>query len=257
MSNVLPPQAGLTVGGIVYRYSVEKQREDELKVTIQNEDKILGGYVLSYTDDWTDKEGSRIVKQYQLPNISIDRIGNGSITQEGTGTVFDPNVGYTYTYDECYDPLSSPECPGYEDAYLAYLFANGLLDLNGPDYDPMQEQALLESLDTETELEEEQAAIDREEEEEEEEENLEKLLSIRDEADELANAFAQQQLLLALNNAILLKPYIETVIAGGIYEDAPELQDKKISDNRRAALRMGLAQDQVHEKIVASQYEGD
>ena len=257
MSNVLPPQAGLTVDGIAYKYTVDKLREDALKVTVQNEDKIDGGYVLQYTDDWSGLSGSTLVRRYYFPEININRIGDGSITTEGTGTVSDPSVNYTYSYDECYDPLSSPECPGYEDAYLAYLFANGLLDLDGPDYDPMEEKAILDSLDTDAELEEERLALEEKEEEEEEKEELEKLLSIRDEADEIANAFAQEQLLAALNNALLLKPYVETTIAGGIYDDAPEIKDKKINDNRRAALRMGLAQDQVHESIVASQYEGE
>ena len=63
------------------------------------------------------------------------------------------------------------------------------------------------------------------------------------------------QLLMALNNNALLKPYVDASIGGGIYDDTVELKDKKINDNRSAALRMGLAQDQVHEQIVASQYD--
>ena len=139
MSNVLPPQAGLTIGGIAYSYTVDKIREDEFTVTVRNEDRFYGGYALSYTDDWTDISGSTLVRSYDLPDILIDRLGDGSVVTEGTGTLSDVSVNYTYRYDDCFNPISDPKCPGYAEAYLAYLFANGLIDLDGPDYDPMEE----------------------------------------------------------------------------------------------------------------------
>ena len=250
MTNVLPPQAGLTVGGLRYRYTVDKIREDDFTVSIQNEDKISGGNALTFTDNWSGLSGNTLVKQYPLPDISIDRIGDGSITTTGVGTVTDPDVRYTYRYDECYNPLADPECPGYAEAYMAWLLENGLY-IEPPEPEPVDYEVPATEI-----AEENQREIDETlEEEEEEEEELEKLLSIRDEADEIANAFAQAQMLLALNNSKILKPYIEADIGGGDYIETVAIEDKKINDNRSAALRMGLAQDLVHDKMVASQYD--
>ena len=255
MDNVLPPQAGLTVGGIAYKYSVDKLQEGDLKVTVQNEDKIDGGYVLQYTDDWSGKSGNRITKQYPLGDILIDRIGDGSIVTEGEGTVFDPEVRYTYTYDECYDVLSNPECPGYDEAYLKYLLDEGLIDLYGPDYDPNEDMELLAE---ETDVDEEELEEDENKEDEEdteEEKDIEKLLSIAEEKNKLADGVAQQAMLAALSQVEKLNNYVALDIQGGEYIETTDLRDKKINDNKRAALRMGLANDQKHEEIVSSQYE--
>lgn len=257
MSNVLPPQAGLTVGGIVYRYGVEKNIEDDFKVTIGNEDKVNGGTLFSYTDDWSGKPGNTILKQYALGDIVIDRIGDGSITTEGDGTVIEPEVRYSYTYDTCFDPLADPECPGYEEAYLKYLLDNDLIDLDGPDYDPEEDIAI--GLNNETEVDEEEIEENETEEDEEEEteEDIEKLLSIAEEKNVLAEGVAQQAMLQALSRVEKLNTYVVRDIQGGEYVETVQIQDKKISDNRSVARRMGLAQDKVHEEIVASQYEGE
>jgi hypothetical protein len=253
MDNVLPPQAGLTVDGIIYRYTVEKERLDDFSVTVQNEDRFNGGNIIEYTDDWSGISGSTLLKQYPLGDILGERIGDGSITTEGEGTVTDADVRYNYKYDECYIVLSNPECPGYAEAYLLYLYENGLIDLDGPDYDP--ENDINIGLDNETDVQEEESDEDKKEEEEDEkEDDMEKLLSIAKEKNELAEGAAQQAMLQALTQVEKLNSYIAVDIQGGEYTESVVLRDKKISDNRSAARRMGLAQDKVHEEIVASQY---
>ena len=254
MDNVLPPQAGLTIGDILYRYRVEKQREDDFKVTIGNEDKINGGTLFSFTDDWSDKNGTTILKRYPLDDILINRVGDGFIETEGEGSVHDPDVRYTFTYDECYVVLSNPDCPGYDMAYLKYLLEEGLIDLDGPDYDPDEVLALLEE-ETDVEEESEEDEEKKEDEEEKEEKDIEKLLSIAEEKNKLADDVAQQAMLQALSQVDKINAYVAKEIQGGEYVETVSLQDKKISDNRSAARRMGLAQDKVHEEMISSQYE--
>jgi len=253
MSNVLPPQAGLTVGDLIYRYRVEKQMEDDFKVTIGNKDKINGGDLFSYTDDWSGKNGNTILKRYPLDNIIIDRFGDGYIETEGDGSVHDPDVRYTFTYDECFVVLSNPECPGWALEYLKYLLDEGLIELN-PEYDPDEVLALLEN-ETDLEEESEEDEESKEDEEKKEEKDIEKLLSIADEKNKLADDVAQQAMLQALSQVAKINAYIAKEIQGGEYVETVSLQDKKISDNRSAARRMGLAQDKVHEEMISSQYE--
>ena len=253
MDNVLPPQAGLTVGGVLYRYTAEKEIPDDFKVTIENDD-VLGGYIFQETDDWSGKPGNTIQKILPIDDVLIDRFGDGRIRTEGEGEVVDPTVRYTYTYDECFDPLASPECPGYAAAFMQYLLDNGLL--NEEDIqDAYYSDEVQDALNQKTELQEENEEATEEEEEEEEEDNTEKLLSIKDEVNDLANTVTQDAMLVALAQVQKLDNYVQKNIEGGSYTETVQLQDKKINDNRGAAVRMGLAQDQVHNEMVESQYK--
>jgi hypothetical protein len=245
------------VGSLIYRYTVEKQREDDFKVTVQNEDKIDGGYVLQYTDDWSGLPGNTLLRQYPLGDIAGNRIGDGSIVTEGEGNVLNPDVRYGYTWDKCYDPLSDPECPGYYEAYLRWLLENGLIDIYGPDYDPMDDEGVKFALDNETDQDEEELEEDesKEDEEEDEEKDIEKLLSIAEEKNKLAEGVAQQAMLQALSQVEKLNTYVAIDIQGGEYVESVQLTDKKINDNRSAARRMGLAQDKVHEEMISAQYD--
>lgn len=260
MSNVLPPQAGLTIDGLTYRYTVEKQTEDGLKVTVQNENPINGGYIFSETDDWSGLPSNTILKNFQLNDIPKEYFGTGSIVTEGFGSVVDPTVRYTYTYDVCYDPLSSPECPGWAAALYEYLLNNNLLKEDTELEDPYQNEFLQQLLKTREELakkksEESEEDLVEEKEEEAEKELLEKVLSISNDAIMLVDAMQQQQILNALVRPDVYALYKQREIQGGEYLETVKLQDKKINDNRGAALRMGLAQDKVHEDMVSSQYK--
>ena len=60
MTNILPQNAGLTVNGIVYRYTTVKNAEDDMVVYVQNEDAINGGYIFRNADDWSGLPGNSI-----------------------------------------------------------------------------------------------------------------------------------------------------------------------------------------------------
>ena len=57
--------------------------------------------------------GNTIVKSFPLSNIPATQWGAGSIDIEGEGSVKDAVVIYSYRVDECFDPQSNPNCPGY------------------------------------------------------------------------------------------------------------------------------------------------
>ena len=62
MQNILPQQAGLTVGNVIYRYTAVKNIEDDMLVHVQNEDALGDGYIFRETDDWSGLEGNKIYK---------------------------------------------------------------------------------------------------------------------------------------------------------------------------------------------------
>jgi len=112
-------------------------------------------------------------------------------------------------------------------------------------------------LEEETDVEEESEEDEekKEDEEEKEEKDIEKLLSIAEEKNKLADDVAQEAMLQALSQVTKINAYVAKEIQGGEYVETVSIQDKKISDNRSAARRMGLAQDKVHEEMISSQYE--
>ena len=71
--------------------------------------------------------------------------------------------------------------------------------------------------------------------------------------DKMVDVTTQQKIMTELANITLLDTYSGIDIAGGVYEETIVLQDKQISDNRKA-LR-NLAQQQTHRDMVRSQYE--
>ena len=71
----------------------------------------------------------------------------------------------------------------------------------------------------------------------------------------MVTALDQEAILRALSRPDVYTLYKQREIQGGAYLETVKLQDKKINDNRGAALRMGLAQDKVHEDMVSSQYK--
>jgi len=253
MQNVLPPQAGLTVGGMFYRYTMTKDPNDPTIVYIRNKRIGGNGYVIEESDDWSGLPGTTIIKLVDLPNIPRDTIGDGSIDVEGPGQVSDPSVIYSYRYDECYVILSNPECPGYLEALLAWLRENGYLDEPPQPGDPYYDEWVQATLNQESEEQDEEEDERTNEDLEEEEEN-ERIIALTGEIDigQLGGS-NQDELLIQLNNVPNFEAYYTQNISGGVYNDTVILRDTTLPDNR-SAMR-NLASDETHRSMVRSQYE--
>lgn len=253
MQDVLPPQAGLTVSGMFYRYTMVKDPETDAIVYIRNKRVGGDGYVIEESDDWSGKPGTTIVRLIGLPDIPRDDIGDGSIDVEGDGRVEDPSVIYSYKYDECYVPLTSPDCPGYLDALLAWLKENGLLDDPPQPGDPYYDEWVQATLNQESE-EAEEEEDERSNEDLEEEEEKERIIALTGEIDigQLGGE-NQEMMLVQLNNATNINVYYAQTISGGVYNDTVVLNDATLPDNR-SAMR-NLASDETHRSMVRSQYD--
>lgn len=253
MQNVLPPQAGLSVNGMFYRYTMTKDPNSDSVVYIRN--KRIGGpgYVIEETDDWSGLPGTTIVKLVGLPDIPRDDIGDGSIDVEGDGTISDPSVIYSYKYDECYVVLSNPECPGYLEALLAWLKENGYLDEPLTPDDPYYDEWVQATLNQEGE-EQEEEEDDRTNEDLDEEEERERIIALTGEIDISQLGGENQEFqLIQLNNSTNINTYYTQTISGGVYNDTVVLNDATLPDNR-SAMR-NLASDETHRSMVRSQYD--
>ena len=249
MDNVFPEPPGLEVNGVFYSYTPDKLTEDAFKVTVGNEG------VWSDTEDWTGTPGGiEVRKVIGLPNVPREAWGDGYITTEGTGSVNDATVVYSYKVDPCFDPQFDPNCPGYvvpvPDIPVIEI---EIYDATEDEYVNLndEEKSLLEA-------NEEQVDKEKEEEEEEAKERLRKyrleqaLMAVDNNA-----LFADNQRIQAMNDAqqaIVNVQYITATIPGGTYKEDVVLIDKKIDDNKQG-LRNGLAQQLLHEQMVNMQYE--
>ena len=250
MDDVLPPQAGLTIGGVIYKYTTEKDTDSDMTVSIQNENALEGGYIFKETDDWSGLPGNTINKLIPIPQIPREYFGQGEIAIEGEGKVVDPTVRYAYRFDECYVVLLNPDCPGYEQALYDYLLENGYLDGKNmnPD-DPYYDEWVQAQLNQEVDREDGTELANEDDEAGEEIEELNGEASI----DKMVDGAKQQQIMVELANSPLFVPYEAVNIDGGVYKETIVLKDNSISDNRRA-LR-NLAQSETHNNMVRSQYE--
>lgn len=250
MNTILPTPGGLLINGVIYQYTTEKEREDAMKVHIQNENALDGGYIFRETDDWSGVPGNTISKFVTLPNIPGEYFGKGSIEVEGEGVVKDPTVRYSYRLDPCFVPLTDPSCPGYAQALYDWLLKNGLLSADVSIDDPLFNELLQQILNREPELEEKDD-VAREEEDEEDEE-IEKLNADAS-IEALGDPAAQAAMMQALSMIPNFENYYAVSIQGGVYEETLVLEDKELPDNR-SAMR-SLAQDTLHRSMVRSQYE--
>ena len=251
MRNILPQQAGLEVTGVVYRYTAVKDPNSDMVVYVQNEDaQNQGQYIFREVDDWSQRPGKTITKVLPQPNILIDRWGDGSIVVEGDGQVEDAVVAYDYRYDPCFDPQSSPECPGYVPV---------VPDIPEPDLTDLydQEQMFIdEELEREVEVvdedqkEKDRAAIARKQ---RNKERLEVALGAVNSALMTSQAELMHTELIALGDGII-NPYNSVTIQGGVYEETTILKDKNLPDNK-SARRVNMAQQLLHEQMVTLQYE--
>lgn len=258
MGNVLPDATPsyitVQINGLMYRYTMSKDPNEEVKVYVRNEDPINGGYVFEEVDDWSNVPGGNIQKYFRLPYTDSARWGDGEISIEGNGEVSDAIVTYNYKMDiddmlmKCgTTPLADPECPGYADALANYLKN---LETNPDIDDPFYNEWVQAQLDQEADIEEEEAEI---EEEKEDEEDLEKEMGGENSIDTMVDAGKQADMLAALAQVPKIEAYYTVQIPGGEYSDTLVLQDAEISDNTRA-LR-NLASDKKHRTMVRSQYD--
>ena len=245
MNNVLPELYNLKVNGVYYTYTPIKERSDAMKVHVQNLN-TEGGYIFKETDDWSGKSGGiAIRKALGFEYIPRELWGDGSIEVEGTGTVTDASVVYTYRYENgCASPLDNPTCDGYADAVLDLMPDTLITNI----YNAMDDENVNRDK-TEVDYKEEE----QEQEEVKEEDDLERALAINEETLEFGSNLAQNQMLEAMNNAININTYINKTIDGGEYQDTQKIEGGRISDNPRGA-RMGLVSDYLHDKMVDMQY---
>ena len=251
MSNVLPDATGLQVDGVYFRYTTVKETEADLLVTIRNKDNEEVGYIYSRTDDWSGVPGNTIVGYDPLTPTLGTRWGDGEIVTEGDGEVVDATVRYNYRFDTCADPLTDPQCPGFENALYKYLLDNGLLNKEPSIDDPFYDGWVKMQLDREDDVKEEEDTV--EEEAEEEEESLEEQLGAEVLMSDLGGNQAETMAQLAA--VPQFDSYYGVTISGGVYDDALTLVDTELPDNRRA-LR-SLANDATHRSMVRSQYENN
>ena len=242
MKNVLPDASNLSVNGVFYQYTPVKVKEDAMTVHVQNENALGSGYIFRETDDWTNQVGGiPINKVVGVANIPEAAWGDGSIEVEGTGSVIDTRVIYSYQYDNtCANPIDDPTCPGYNDAIQSVLNS-----ISEPvPYDTTSDVKLV--LDEKVELEEE--------EEEQDEDRLEKALSAVDVGVLDANTIAQDNLLLSLTAGVSVQSYYDKRIQGGVYEDTVDMSTVQMPDNKSGA-RVSLAQQIKHNEMVDMQYK--
>jgi len=251
MGTLVPSSPGLSINGVIYRYTAVKNPDDSMLVHIQNKDASGNGYIFRETDDWSGLPGLTINKLVSVNNVPIGRWGDGSIEVEGIGQVVDPTVIYTYRVDECFSPQSNPTCPGY---VSPTAFVN--VAVTASPYDPMTDEAVLGALDaTDSSLYE-----DDEDDESIENEKLnatkdkfERGMAAAQNALTLANGFTQAKLISAMNMSVNMNPYYATTIRGGTYKETTQLIDSELPDHPRG-LRNGLAQQLLHEQMVSAQY---
>lgn len=243
MQNVLPQQAGLTISHIVYEYGVIKETEDEMLVHVQNEDAINGGYIFRSTDDWTGQPSNVVKKIKPASQLPIEYWGPGSIEVEGKGDVVDPSVRYNWRYDPCFDPQSDPTCPGYMIPY-------NLDDILAQPDDPLEDQYIQEELERQVEIEEEDET-QRKERLEKNKRDMEKLLGGINAKLMSDLALLQEAAYFSVN--LFPTSYYDT-INGGVYEDALQLIDAELPDNK-AGKRVNYTQQKLHEEMIQSQYD--
>ena len=236
MATILPDEAGLTVSGVIYRYTAHKNVADAMQVHVQNENALGSGLIFRETDNWTGLPGQTINKMVPVDNIPIQYWGNGSIQVDGTGSVTDANVVYTYKIDHCFDPQSDPTCPGYKQPMPQQTDIQIYNELEDPALQNKKSQFKYISDDEKKSQNKEQEL-----------KNIESVI-------EDANSIAQDAVLLEMNFATNLNTYYNKSLRGGVYKEQIVLVDAKIPESK-FGLRNGLAQQVLHQRMVDKQYE--
>ena len=253
MTNVLPQQMGLEVTNIFYRYTTIKDPLSDMVVYVQNEDaQNEGQYIFRSADDWSGLPPNTIVKSIPLQNILGSRFGDGSIEVTGEGSVEDATVLYSYRFDPCFNPQSSPDCEG---------FMPPIPEI--PDVaDPLSEDYIQNEIDRKAVMaDEEEEQEDRERVEEggengPETESLEEMLGIAMESALAASDNAAAAALSAMN---ALPMTYTAPLPTTTYEETVTLKDngtlvRSLVRSSRGR-RMSYAQDKLHNELVQSQFK--
>ena len=237
MQNVLPNNLGLSVTGVVYSYTADKNQGDPFTVTIRNKNAIDSGYVFSKTDDWSSLPGNTIAKIIPVDNVSYKLWGDGEIKTTGIGSVKSPSVVYNYRIDTCYDATITPGCPGF-------IPKDDKINI----YDALSDEAVQKQLKNKTELDnEEQAKVRNKSEQERDKKKVSppgKNTIVTAENESLAK---QLELMNVLPSNYSLG------LPGGVYNDVLRYPDKKMLDSKFAK-RLSLSQEQLHDRLIELQY---
>ena len=247
MGSVLPSVPGLDINGLIYRYTTVKNTEDAMKVHVNNLNALGSGYIFRETDDWSGLPGNRITKSFALGNTPGVNWGNGSISVDGTGSVQDAVVVYSYRIDACYDPQLNSGCVGYVKP------APPVVDVEV--YNTLEDELILAALDSDTNFKYDQDGnriVD--DEGEERETRLEMGLTASNNALTMVRVQGQAEIINAINLQTDLAMYYNSTINGGRYGDVKTLTDANLPDNSKA-LRNNLAQQLLHEQMVQMQYD--
>ena len=246
MPSVLPAVTGLTVDGVIYQYTTVKNANDTMLVNVQNKNAIGTGYIFRSQDDWSGKPGNSITKAAPVENVPYKYWGDGSITVEGNGQVVNQTVVYKYRYDTCFNPLSSPSCPGYAQAMLDALALKAAEPI-----DPLSNQYVKDALQSKPLPEEEKKIEVSTKNKKSEKETTEKkvITNATLSAEDIAKAARFEM----MNNIPGFEAY-SINIAGGVYNDVIRYPEKKLPDSKKAR-SLGLAQERLHKAMVDSQYD--
>ena len=255
MKDILPAPPGLDINGVFYRYTANKNPEDDMKVHVQNKNANGTGYIFRDTEDWSASPGGiEVRKVIGIGDIPREAWGDGSIEVEGTGTVNNASVIYSYRVDPCYDPQFSPSCPGYKVPIPDIPEVKiELYDATQDEYVNLNSEEKLSIEENEERLSEKEEEEKKEAEEKKRKYRLEKLMSVSD----TAALFAETQMIEQMNGIMqnqLNNTYLAATIPGGQYKETIVLVDTKLPENK-AGLRNGLAQQLLHEKMVSQQYK--
>lgn len=250
MSNLIKQQTGLTINSVTYQYTTIKETQDEMLVSIRNKHLGETGYIFQSIDDWSGLPGNTITKRVPVENGLYSLWGDGEINVQGNGLVTNASVFYNYSYDPCdSNPLFKPTCPGYDAAW-----AKRMLELV-PESTLLQEEVIY--TDNETDVsdyyEEEESLNTRDEESEERERRKRLGIKAAENTITQANQISQSQLIEAMNYLPEFQTYYMSAIAGGVYADSELYKPKNLPENKKG-LRVGLAQQVMHEKMVNGQY---
>ena len=248
MPGLLPAATGLTVDGVIYQYTAVKNTKDPMVVSVQNANAIGTGYIFRSQDDWTGRPGNSITRVVPVDNIASKYWGDGSINVEGQGQVENASVVYKYRYDTCYNPLSSPSCPGYAQAMLDSLALKAAEPI-----DPLSNKYVKDALDSKPLPEDEDKKKDSTPKNEKKVEKvavdkkaiiINSLVSAEDA--QKASRFEM------MNNIPGFSAYSINMV-GGVYNDVIRYSDKKLPDSRNGR-SLGVAQEKLHGAMVDSQY---
>jgi hypothetical protein len=248
MTNVIPSVTGLTIDGVIYQYTTVKNTIDPMTVSVQNKNALGTGYTFRSVDNWSGLPGNSITKVVPVDNIPSAYWGNGEIAVDGKGSVHNASVVYKYRYDTCVnDPLSSPNCPGYD----AAMFKKLSLESAQP-VDPLSNQYVKAALVSPAPPEEEKKPPVAESKEKKKEQTpAEKKAIVNTLVNKDAAATAAK--LESLNNIPGLDLY-RINMAGGVYNETIRYVDKKLPDSSKAR-RLTMAQENLHKSMVDSQYD--